>query len=78
MYLPNIIIFNECPVVFVLQLHLLARAGFSLADFSILKMEAIRFSETSVHAKTARLHIPEYGILHSHRRQNLKAYIIIF
>jgi hypothetical protein len=31
----------------------------SLADFSTLKMEAIRFSETSVHARSTRLHIQE-------------------
>jgi hypothetical protein len=40
-----------------------AHAGSSLADFSILKMKAIRSSETSVHTRSTRLHIPEDGIL---------------
>jgi hypothetical protein len=32
------------------------------ADFSTLKMEAIRSSETSVHTRSTRRHIPEDGI----------------
>jgi hypothetical protein len=42
--------------------HLL-NAGSSLADFSTLKMEAIRSSEKSVHTRSTRRHIPEDGIL---------------
>jgi hypothetical protein len=42
-----------------------AHAGSSLADFSILKMEAIRSSETSVHTRSTRRHILEDGILQS-------------
>jgi hypothetical protein len=39
-------------------------------------MEAIRSSETSVQStKSTRHHTPEDGILHSHRRENLKSYI---
>jgi hypothetical protein len=54
---------------------LLAHAGSSLADFSILKMGAIRSSETSVHfTGSTRCHIQEDGILHSHRCENLKSY----
>jgi hypothetical protein len=34
----------------------------SLADSSTLKMEAIHSSETSVHTRSARRHIPEDGI----------------
>jgi hypothetical protein len=37
-------------------------------------MEAIRFSETLVDTRTTRRYIPEIGILHSHRRENLKSY----
>jgi hypothetical protein len=37
----------------------------SHADFSTLKMEAIRSSETSVHTRSTRRHIPEDGILHN-------------
>jgi hypothetical protein len=41
-----------------------AHAGSSLADFSTLKMEAIRSSETSVHTRSTWRHIPEEGILY--------------
>jgi hypothetical protein len=51
-----------------------ARAGSSIADFSTLKFEAIRSSETSVHTRSTLRHIPEEGILHSHRLENLKSY----
>jgi hypothetical protein len=36
--------------------------GYSLADLSTLKMEAICSSETSVHTRSTRRHIPEDGI----------------
>jgi hypothetical protein len=46
---------------------------------SCLKMEAIRSSETSVQSTTStQRHTPEDGILHSHRRENLKSYIYFF
>jgi hypothetical protein len=38
-------------------------------------MGAIRSSETSVKKIPTRPHIPEDGILHSHRRENLKSHI---
>jgi hypothetical protein len=41
-----------------------AHAGSSLADFSTLKMEAIRSSETSLNARSTQRHIPEDDILH--------------
>jgi hypothetical protein len=45
------------------------RVLISLTAF-ILKMEAIRSSETSVLARTTQRCIPENYILHSHRREN--------
>jgi hypothetical protein len=42
-----------------------AHAGFSLADFSTLKMESIRSSETSVHKRSTQRHIPENDTLHN-------------
>jgi hypothetical protein len=40
-------------------------------------MEAIYSSETSVIIRATCHHIPEDGILHSHRRENLKSYIAL-
>jgi hypothetical protein len=56
-----------------------AHAGSSFADISTLKMEAIRSSEASVYfTGSTRRHIPEDGILHSHRCENLKSYKYVF
>jgi hypothetical protein len=37
--------------------------------------EATRSSETSILARATWRHIPEVGILHSHRRENFKPYM---
>jgi hypothetical protein len=42
-------------------------------NLSTLKMEAARFSETSVPTRSTRRHIPEDGTLRGHRRGNLKS-----
>jgi hypothetical protein len=61
-------------VAAVCCLLLPAHAGSPLANFSTLKMEAIRSSEMSVHfTGSTRRHISEDGILHSHRCENLKS-----
>jgi hypothetical protein len=39
-----------------------------------LMMEATYFSETSVLTRETQRNISEEGVLHSHRRENLKSY----
>jgi hypothetical protein len=40
-------------------------------------MEATLSSETSVRTRSTRRHIPDNGILHSHRLENLKLYVCL-
>jgi hypothetical protein len=42
-----------------------------------LTMEAIRPSDTSVLTRATRRHVPEDGILCSHRHEHLKSYIVL-
>jgi hypothetical protein len=49
----------------------------SLIHFTLMA-EVIRFSETSILTRATRRHIPEIGILHSHRSENYKVYITFY
>jgi hypothetical protein len=46
--------------------------------FVSLMMEAIRSSETTALKRATRRHIPENGILHSRRRENLTCIFIVY
>jgi hypothetical protein len=58
-------------VITISELGTLALSSLILYTFM---MEEIRTSEPSVLTTTTRRHIPEDGILHSHRHQNFKSY----
>jgi hypothetical protein len=59
---------SEERIVSIFSLQPPVHAGSSLADFSTLKMEEIRSSETSFHTRSAQHHIPEDGILQENYR----------
>jgi hypothetical protein len=54
----------------------LRRNTCSMILFNLI-MEAIRSSEKSILTRATWRHVPEDGIHHSHRRENLKSYIAL-
>jgi hypothetical protein len=61
----------------VLQLLVTARGVPNSPIILTLMMGAIRSFETSARTRVTRRNIPEDGILHSHRRENLKCYVAL-
>jgi hypothetical protein len=58
------------------ELLVAAKVPTSLILFNLM-IKAIRSSGTPALTRATRCNIPEDGILHSHRRENLKSYIAL-
>jgi hypothetical protein len=70
---------SQSPIVLFRSLHrLLVKANVPNSLIVVtLMMEALSSSETFVRTRATLRHIAEDGILHSHRRVNLKSYIAL-
>jgi hypothetical protein len=66
---------NSIVILFIVIRLLVTADVPSSPSLVTLMMESPRSSETSVLRVTIRRNIPEDGILHSHRRENLKSYM---
>jgi hypothetical protein len=68
---------NVAPCGFIISRRLYHLTRF-LAHiiYSTLKMQTTRSAETPIYNKPTRHHIPESDILHGHRREYLKSYMV--
>jgi hypothetical protein len=64
-------------VVCLFKLLVTANVAVKLLVLFTLMMESIRFSVTSVLARTTRRHITEDPILQSHCSENIRSYIAL-
>jgi hypothetical protein len=68
---------SEERVAFMTRLNGISKVAPNWLILFTLVMETICFSEESVQIRITRRHVPEDGILHIHRRENLKSYIYL-
>jgi nitric oxide reductase large subunit len=61
----------------VFQLIITSNIVPSSSTLATLMMEAIRFYETLLLTRATRRNIPENGIRHNQRRENLKSFIAL-